>query len=58
MKISFDDGSYIECKKSDHSDKVVIIISAKDQNNSLKKISNACELTFEEFKQLISEIIL
>lgn len=56
MKISFDDKSYLECKKSDTPGKVMIIISAKDQENPLKKITNAVEITLEEFKQLISDV--
>lgn len=55
MKIQFPDKSYVEVKKS--SDKFVILISAKDHNNSLKKITNIVELTEEEFKQLISDVI-
>lgn len=54
MKISFSDKSYIECRNMD--DKIVIIISAKDGQNPLKKINNAVELSREEFNQLISEI--
>ena len=56
MKIQFDDKSYIECRKSDNPGKILLIISAKDGGNSLKKITNAVELTGEEFKQLISDI--
>lgn len=56
MKIEFDDKSYVECHKSDHPGKVVISISAKDYENPLKKITNAVELTAEEFKQLISDV--
>ncbi len=56
MKIEFDDGSYIEVTKSD-SDKIVIVISAKDHMNPLKKITNAAEVTKEQFKQLISNAI-
>ncbi len=55
MKIEFDDGSYIEVTKSD-SDKIVIVISAKDHMNPLKKITNAAEVTKEQFKQLISNV--
>jgi nitrate reductase NapAB chaperone NapD len=54
MKILFDDSSYIELKKSDG--KIIIVIQAKDQLNSLKKITNAVELTKEEFEKLISDI--
>ena len=57
MKIQFEDKSYIECKKTDGKDTVIIMISAKDGENPLKKITNAVELTIEEFKKLISESI-
>lgn len=53
MKIEFSDKSYIECKKNE-AGKMVIIIQAKDQNNPLKKITNAVELTVEQFELLIS----
>jgi nitrate reductase NapAB chaperone NapD len=56
MKIQFEDKSYIECRKSDNPGKILIIISAKDQSNQLKKITNAVEITEEEFKKLISNI--
>lgn len=56
MKISFDDKSYIQVKKSAEG-KIIIIISAKDQNNDLKKITNAVEISEEEFKNLISDVL-
>lgn len=56
MKITFDDKSYIEVRKSDNPDKMIVIISAKDHDNSLKKITNAVEITTAEFKQLISDV--
>lgn len=56
MKITFDDKSFIECKKSDNPGKVIITISAKDHNDPLKKITNAVEITVEEFKKLISDV--
>ena len=55
MKIQFEDKSYVECRKSDSPDKILIVISATDQENSRKKITNAVEITTEEFKRLISE---
>lgn len=55
MKITFEDKSYIEIKKSTNDKKIYIIIQAKDQNNPLKKITNSVEITEEEFKKLISE---
>jgi hypothetical protein len=56
MKLVFDDKSFIECAKSDNPGKVVITISAKDSNDPLKKITNAVEITLEEFKKLISDV--
>lgn len=56
MKIEFVDKSYIECKKSDTPGKIILAISAKDHENPLKKITNAVELSIEEFKKLISEV--
>lgn len=54
MKIVFEDKSYIDCVKSDNPGKIIITISAKDHNDPLKKITNAVEITTEEFKQLIN----
>lgn len=56
MKITFDDKSYIEVRKSGEPGKVIVIISAKDHENALKKITNAVEITTAEFKQLISDV--
>ena len=56
MKITFDDKSYIDCQKSSNPGKIVVVISARDQTDPLKKITNAVELTVEEFKKLISDI--
>lgn len=57
MKIIFDDKSYIDCQKSAEPGKIVIVISAKDHLDPLKKITNAVELTIEEFKKLIADVI-
>lgn len=57
MKIEFEDKSYIDSKKSETPGNIVIIISARDHENPLKKITNAVELTTEEFKKLISNVI-
>lgn len=55
MRIEFDGKGYIECNKTD-TGKIALTISAKDQTNSRKKITNTVELTIEEFKKLISEV--
>lgn len=55
MKIIFSDKSYVELQNN--NGKIILIISAKDHSNPNKKISNAAEMTQEEFKQLISEVI-
>lgn len=57
MKITFEDKSYIECVKSNNPGKVIITISAKDHTDPLKKITNAVEITTEEFKKLISDVL-
>lgn len=56
MKIQFDDKSYVECRKSDGGDKIILIVSAKDYDNPLKKITNSVELTIEEFRKLVSDV--
>jgi len=56
MKIEFNDKSYVECKMSNNPGKIVIVISAKDYENPLKKITNAVEIEESQFKQLISDI--
>lgn len=56
MKITFEDKSYIECIKSANPGKIIITISAKDHNDPLKKITNAVEITSEEFKKLIADV--
>jgi len=56
MKITFDDKSFIEARKSDNPGKIVITISALDHADPLKKITNAVEISTEEFKKLISDV--
>lgn len=58
MKIDFNDKSYIECRRSDNPGKIFIIISAKDHENPLKKITNAVEIELSQFKELISDLKL
>lgn len=55
MKIQFSDKSFIEAKKIGDG-KVLFVIQAKDHENPLKKITNAVELSAEEFKKLISDV--
>ena len=57
MKITFNDKSYVECRKSDNPGKIIVIISAKSQDNPLKKITNAVEIEASEFKLLISDVL-
>ena len=56
-KIVFEDKSSIECRKSDKEDHIIIIVSAKDQENPRKKTINAVEITTEEFRKLVSEVV-
>jgi nitrate reductase NapAB chaperone NapD len=57
MKILFEDKSFIECSKSDNPGKIIVTISAKDHTDPLKKITNAVEITIQEFKNLIGDVI-
>jgi nitrate reductase NapAB chaperone NapD len=57
MKITFGDKSYVDCQKSKEPGKIIVVISAKDHLDPLKKISNAVELTLDEFKKLISDVL-
>jgi hypothetical protein len=57
VKITFEDKSYVECRKSDKEDQIIIIVSAKDQENPRKKTVNAVEISTDEFKKLISDLI-
>lgn len=56
MKLAFSDGSYVEVKKSNEPDKVVILISSRDAENPRMKITNSCEVTTKEFRALIGDI--
>ncbi len=56
MRITFDDKSYVEMKRSDNPGKFLIIISAKDQENSLKRIINAVEIDKSQLQQLLSDL--
>lgn len=56
MKIEFSDKSYVDCQKSSEPGKIIIIISAKDGADPLKRITNAISLTAEEFNKLISDV--
>jgi len=56
MRIDFEDGSYVEARKSDEAGKILIIISAKDHINQSKKIVNSAEMTADEFKKMISDV--
>jgi len=53
MKITFDDKSFVEIRKTDEG-KILVIIQAMEIPS--KKITNAVELTKEEYQALISDI--
>ncbi len=57
MKIFFEDKSFVEIRKSDNPGKILVIVQAKDHENPLKKITNTVELTADEFKLLISDMV-
>jgi hypothetical protein len=57
MKITFDDKSYCEFRKSDTPDTIIVIVSARDQDNARKKTTNACEISMADFKKMVDEIL-
>lgn len=57
MRIDFQDKSYIEVKKSDEEGKILVIVQAKDTENPRKNITNICEITIEQLKELYLEAV-
>lgn len=55
MKITFDDGSFIEFTKNNNL--VTIIMSSKDPNNSRKRIVTSGDVSMNDFEQITNEII-
>jgi hypothetical protein len=57
MIIKFEDGSFIETRKSFNSDKFVICIAAKNPNDRKKVITNSVELTKEQIMSLLNDYV-
>jgi len=55
MRIDFEDGSHIEIRLNGPG-KVAVILGAKDRENPLKYVTNACEVTVQEFSDLVNDI--
>lgn len=55
MKIEFQDKSYISLDKNEN--KIIVSIGAISPDNPLALIVNAVELTEEEFKKIIKNIL-
>jgi hypothetical protein len=53
MKLNFEEGGYIEITKS--QEQVMVVIQAQDATNTLKTITNACEMTLQQFKDLCKD---
>jgi hypothetical protein len=53
MRIDFEDKSFIEIRLGAPG-KVVVILGAKKKNNALEIEINACEITINEFSQLVN----
>jgi hypothetical protein len=58
MKILFEDKSYIEIRRSDEPGKILVVVSAKDNQNPLKRITNTAEITEDEFNKLVNEVVV
>lgn len=57
MLIEFDDKSYIEIKQSNKQDMIFISIAAKDAANQQKTIINSIEVSTDQLKQLVDNLI-
>lgn len=57
MLIEFDDKSYIEIKQSNKQDMIFISIAAKDAINQQKTIINSIEISTDQLKQLVENLI-
>lgn len=58
MKLAFEDSSYIEIRKSTETPgMILVIISAKDNDNSKKKIVNCVEISEKDLKFVLSDIV-
>ena len=55
MRISFDDKSYLEIKKTSGGT-ILVTVSANDYENPLKKITNAVEIEAVQFDSIIEEV--
>ena len=55
MKIEFEDNSFIELQLSGPG-KVMVVLGAKDANNSLNIIVNSAEITLQQLAQLINDL--
>lgn len=55
MRVDFEDGSHIEILLSGPG-KVAVILGAKDKDNPLKYVTNSCEISLQEFSNLINGI--
>jgi hypothetical protein len=55
MKIEFDDKSYVEVRLG-RPGKIAIILSAADKSDKLKMQVNACELSIDQFSELINSL--
>ena len=54
MKITFAEGGYIEITAT--NDKVLVVIQAQDATDTLKSITNTCELTTKQFQDLCASL--
>jgi hypothetical protein len=53
MKITFDDKSFAEIKRSQTTNKIILTIAALDPQSKRISIINSVELTQEQFDELI-----
>jgi hypothetical protein len=55
MRIDYKDKSYIEIRLGNPG-KIAIILGAQSKDNPLKYITNACEVSLQDFSNLVGDI--
>ena len=56
MKISFDDGGYLEFQRSKKAHHVHVMVAAKDANNPLKLLVNSAEIQLSELIEAVKSV--
>lgn len=56
MKISFEDGGYIEFQRSNKAGNVFVIVAVKNANNPLQLLVNSAELPLNQLLECVKSV--